>query len=146
VTEDLDALRFNTAISAMMVFVNEANAWQTRPFAVMKVFLQLLAPFAPHLSEELWARLHQAFGQIPASLTYSTWPQFDPAHLVEDILEIPVQVNGKLRDVIKVGATASQQDIEQAALQAEKVKPFLEGKTIKKVIIVPKRLVNIVTG
>jgi leucyl-tRNA synthetase len=146
VTEDLDGMRFNTAISAMMVFVNEANGWQNRPFAVMKVFLQLLAPFAPHLAEELWARLHQAFGQIPPSLTYTTWPQFDPAHLIEDTLEIPVQVNGKLRDVIKVGATASQQEIEQTALQAEKVKPFLEGKTVKKIIIVPRRLVNIVVG
>ncbi|HKX61114.1 MAG TPA: leucine--tRNA ligase, partial [Verrucomicrobiae bacterium] len=146
VTEDLDGMRFNTAISAMMVFVNEANTWQTRPFEVMRVFLQLLAPFAPHLAEELWARLHRAFGQLPASLTYSAWPQFDPAWLVEDTLEIPVQVNGKLRDVIKVSATATQQDIEKAALQAEKVKPFLEGKTVKKIIIVPKRLVNIVVG
>jgi len=146
VTEDLDGMRFNTAISAMMVFVNEANTWQSRPFAAMKIFLQLLAPFAPHLAEELWVRLHSAFGQLAPSLTYAPWPEFDPALLVEDILEIPVQVNGKLRDVIKVAANASQADIENAAVAAEKVRPFLEGKTIKKIIVVPKRLVNIVVA
>jgi leucyl-tRNA synthetase len=146
VTEDLDGLRFNTAISAMMVFVNEANGWTSRPFGVMRSFLQLLAPFAPHLAEELWLRLHGAFGQIPPSLSYAPWPAFDPALLVEDTLEIPVQVNGKLRDVICIAANATQAEIEAAALQAEKVKPFLEGKAIKKIIVVPKRLVNIVVA
>jgi leucyl-tRNA synthetase len=146
VTEDLDALRFNTAISAMMVFVNEANSWQTKPFAVMKTFLQLLAPFAPHLAEELWAKLHSAFGQIAPSLTYAAWPKFDPALLVESEIEIPVQVNGKLRDVIKVSVTATQADLETTAKNSEKVKPFLEGKTIKKIIVVPKKMVNLIVG
>jgi leucyl-tRNA synthetase len=146
VTEDLEGLRFNTAISAMMVFVNEANTWTTRPVNVMKTFLQLLAPFAPHLSEELWARLHSAFGQKPPSLTYSVWPRFDPALLVEDTLEIPVQVNGKLRDVIHIAATATPAEMEAAALKAEKAQPFLEGKAVKKVIVVPKRMVNIVVA
>jgi len=127
-----------------MVFVNEANSWQVRPVAIMKSFLQLLAPFAPHLAEELWARVHSAFGQTPPSLTYAIWPKFDPALLVEDTLEIPVQVNGKLRDVIQVPTTAGQAEIEAAALQAEKVRPFIEGKVIKKIVIVPRRLVNIV--
>jgi leucyl-tRNA synthetase len=146
VTEDLGALRFNTAISAMMVFVNEANSWQTKPLAVMKTFLQLLAPFAPHLAEELWAKLHSTFGQIAPSLTYAAWPKFDPALLVESEIEIPVQVNGKLRDVIKVSATATQADLETAAKNSEKVKPFLEGKTIKKIIVVPKKMVNLIVG
>jgi leucyl-tRNA synthetase len=143
VTEDLDGLRFNTAISAMMVFVNEANAWQTKPLPVMKTFLQLLAPFAPHLAEELWARLHATFGQIAPSLTYAPWPKFDPALLVESEIEIPVQVNGKLRDVIKVPADADSVALESAALASEKVQQFIAGKTIKKVIVVPKKLVNI---
>ncbi len=144
VTEDLDGMRFNTAISAMMVFVNEAMTWQAKPFPVMKTFLQLLAPFAPHLAEELWARLHATFGQITPSLSYAPWPKFDPALLVENEIEIPVQVNGKFRDVIKVAVDADHATIEAAAKAAEKVQPFITGKTIKKVIIVPKKMVNLI--
>jgi leucyl-tRNA synthetase len=143
VTEDLDALRFNTAISAMMVFVNDAMTWEIKPVAVLQNFLQLLAPFAPHLAEELWDRMHSASSSPHAALSYAPWPQFDPALLVEDTLEIPVQVNGKLRQVITVPAGASAAELETAALAAEKVQPFLVGKTIRKVIVVPKKLVNI---
>ena len=146
VTEDLDHLRFNTAISAMMVFVNEANGWQTRPFAVMRTFLQLLAPFAPHLTEELWARLHSAFGQRAPSLSYATWPSYDPALLVESEVEVPVSVNGKLRDVIRLAAGADEATHEAAARIAEKVKPLLDGKTVKKVIVKPGKMVNLVVG
>ncbi len=146
VTEDLDGLRFNTAISAMMVFVNEAMTWESKPLPVMKPFLQLLAPFAPHLAEELWARLHATFGQLPPSLTYAPWPQFDPALLVESEIEIPVQVNGKFRDVIKVALDADNATLEAAAKAAEKAQPFLVGKTIKKVIIVPKKMVNLIAS
>ena len=145
VTEDLDGLRFNTAISALMVFINEAMTWETKPLSVCRDFLVLLQPFAPHIAEELWSKLHATRNtQHAPSLGYTAWPKFDPALLVEDTLEIPVQVNGKLRDVIKVSASASQADLEAAALTSEKVKPFLEGKTIKKVIVLPKKLVNIV--
>lgn len=147
VTEDLDGMRFNTAISAMMVFVNEAMTWDVKPWSVMRDFLQLLAPLAPHVTEELWAKLHGAktpAGDPMPSLTYATWPAFDPALLVEDTLEIPVQVNGKLRDVIHIPADADKASMEKAALASEKVKPFLDGKTIKKVVVVPKKLVNIV--
>ncbi|MGA2028738.1 MAG: class I tRNA ligase family protein [Verrucomicrobiota bacterium] len=146
VTEDLDGMRFNTAISAMMVFINEAMTWQTKPLSVMKTFLQLLAPFAPHLAEELWARLHATFGQTAPSLAYAPWPKFDAALLVESEIEIPVQVNGKLRDVIKVSASATQADLETAAKNSEKVKPFIEGKTIRKIIVVPKKMVNLIVG
>ncbi|MFO1512354.1 MAG: class I tRNA ligase family protein [Verrucomicrobiota bacterium] len=128
VTEDLDAMRFNTAISAMMVFVNEAMTWQNKPVAVLKPFLQLLAPFAPHLAEELWARLHSTFGQRAPSLPYAEWPKFDPALLVESEIEIPVSVNGKMRDVIKVLVDADNATPEATAKVAERVKPFLDGK------------------
>jgi leucyl-tRNA synthetase len=146
VTEDLDGMRFNTAISAMMVFINEAMTWPTKPLSVMKTFLQLLAPFAPHLAEELWARLHATFGQTAPSLAYAPWPKFDAALLVESEIEIPVQVNGKLRDVIKVSVTATPADLETAAKNSEKVKPFIEGKTIRKIIVVPKKMVNLIVG
>ncbi len=150
VTEDLDGMRFNTAISAMMVFVNEAMTWETKPVAVLRTFLQLLAPFAPHLAEELWAKLNvqrSTFNvQRFESLSYAPWPSYDPALLVEDTLEIPVQVNGKLRDVIKVPADADKAVLEATALAAEKVKAFTDGKTVKKIIVVPQKLVNIVVG
>jgi leucyl-tRNA synthetase len=147
VTEDLDGLRFNTAISALMVFINEAMTWETEPRCVLRDFLILLQPFAPHLAEELWAKLHATRHTPHApSLAYAPWPAFDPALLVEDTLEIPVQVNGKLRDVIKVPAGASPADLETAARASDKVKPFLEGKTVRKIIVLPKKLVNIVAA
>jgi leucyl-tRNA synthetase len=146
VTEDLDGLRFNTAISAMMVFVNDAITWETKPVSVLRDFLILLAPFAPHIAEELWAKLSTLNSQPSTSLTYASWPKFDPALLVEDTLEIPVQVNGKLRDVIRVPANADNATLEAAAKASEKVQQFIAGKTIKKVIVVPKKLVNIVVG
>jgi leucyl-tRNA synthetase len=146
VTEDLDGLRFNTAISAMMVFVNDAITWETRPFSVMREFLILLQPFAPHIAEELWAKLSTLNSQLSTHLAYQPWPKFDPALLVESEIEIPVQVNGKLRDVIKVAVSADNATIEAAAKAAEKVQPFLSGKSIKKVIIVPKKMVNFIVA
>jgi leucyl-tRNA synthetase len=175
VTEDLDGLRFNTAISALMVFVNEAIAWETKPASVLRDFLILLQPFAPHLAEELFAkltadgraRLRRAetqfqpglapgksvppAGPLPAAaqpeipgLAYQPWPKYDPALLVEKTVEMPVQINGKLRARIVIAADAANAEVESAALAAEKIKIFLEGRPVKKVIIIPKRLVNIV--
>ena len=144
VTEDLDGMRFNTAISEMMVFVNDAIKWETKPASLLREFLILLAPFAPHLAEELWAKLSSTLDPRPSSLSYAEWPKHDPALLVEDTLEIPVQVNGKLRDVIKVPANAENAALEAAAKASEKAQAFLDGKTIKKIIIVPKKLINIV--
>jgi leucyl-tRNA synthetase len=147
VTEDLDGLRFNTAISALMVFINEAMTWNEKPASVLRDFLVLLQPFAPHLAEELWVKLHASSSPKPASsLAYAAWPKFEAALLVEATLEIPVQVNGKLRDVIRVPANATQAELEAAAKASEKAKPFLEGKTIRKVIVLPKKLVNIVVS
>jgi leucyl-tRNA synthetase len=146
VTEDLDGLRFNTAISALMVFVNDATAWESKPVSVLRNFLILLQPFAPHLAEELWDKLHSAFRAPPSALAYAPWPTFDAALLVENEIEIPVQVNGKLRDVIKVPADADNAAMEAAARASQKVQPFLAGKTVRKIIVVPKKLVNIVAG
>ena len=143
VTEDLDGMRFNTGISALMVFVNDAMKWDVKPRGVLRDFLILLQPFAPHLAEELFSKLVASESNAPATLAYQPWPEFDPALLVESTLEIPVQVNGKLRDVLKVAAEASREELEAAALASEKVKPYIEGKTIKKIIVVPKKLVNI---
>jgi len=154
VTEDLDGLRFNTAISALMMFVNDAIAWDIKPASVLRDFLILLQPFAPHLAEELFAKLTadgRAGSPLPAAgppeipgLSYQPWPKFDPALLVEKTVEMPVQINGKLRDRIVVAAEATNAEVETAALAGEKIKLFLEGKPVRKVIIVPKRLVNIV--
>jgi leucyl-tRNA synthetase len=143
VTEDLDGMRFNTAISAMMVFVNDAITWETKPASVLREFLILLQPFAPHIAEELWQKL-SANSHLPsANLAYAPWPKFDAALLVENEIEIPVQVNGKLRDVIKVSVNATPAELEALALANEKARPYYEGKTIKKIIVVPKKLVNI---
>jgi leucyl-tRNA synthetase len=146
VTEDLEGLRFNTAISALMVFVNEAMTWETKPVSALRDFLILLQPFAPHLAEELWSKINSAFSLQPSALSYKPWPKFDPALLVESEIEIPVQVNGKLRDVIKVPANADNAALEAAAKASEKVQPFIAGKTIKKVIVVPKKLVNLIVA
>ncbi|EEF58625.1 leucine--tRNA ligase [Pedosphaera parvula] len=146
VTEDLDHLRFNTAISALMVFVNEAITWETKPVSVLRDFLTLLQPFAPHLAEELSGKLAASTGGTQATLAYVPWPKYDPALLVETTLEIPVQVNGKLRDKLVVPADTTQEQLESLALASEKVKPYIEGKTVKKIIVVPRKLVNIAVG
>jgi leucyl-tRNA synthetase len=150
VTEDLDNLRFNTAISALMVFVNEASTWTVKPVSCLSTFLVLLHPFAPHLAEELHEKLRAA-GAAPAggpapALAYLPWPSWDPTILAEDTLELPVQVNGKLRDRIVVPVEATRETIEQAALACEKVRLFTAGLTIRKIIIVPRKLVNLVAG
>ena len=144
VTEDLEGLRFNTAISALMVFVNEAMSWPVRPVSLLRDFLVLLQPFAPHLAEELYARLPAESRPDGLALAYVPWPAFDPAFLTEDRLEIPVQVNGKLRDKLVVPPDLPPEELERLARASEKAAPFLKGKTIRKVIVLPKRLVNIV--
>jgi len=140
VTEDLEGMRFNTAISALMVFTNEASKWDMRPRAVLSPFLNLLNPFAPHLAEDLAARLG---GEYAGTLAYQPWPAYDEAFLVEDTIEFPVQVNGKLRGHIVIAPDTSREEIEQMALDCEKVQQFVSGKEIKKVIVVPNKLVNI---
>ena len=143
VTEDLDGMRYNTAISALMVFVNEASKWETKPRETLRIFLLLLNPFAPHLAEDLAARL----GEVPGgTVAYEPWPSFDEALLVEDSIEFPVQVNGKLRGHIDITPETSASEIEELALACEKVQQFLSGKEVKKIIVVPNKLVNIAVG
>ncbi|MBL6765065.1 MAG: leucine--tRNA ligase [Verrucomicrobiae bacterium] len=143
VSDDLEHLRFNTAISAMMVFINEANGWETVPTRVLKTFLILLQPFAPHLAEELWEKCATR-DELP--LAYQPWPTHDESVLIEDEIEIPVQVNGKLRDRIRIAANATPEEIEEAALASEKVQSFIGDKTIRKIIIPKGKLVNIAVG
>ncbi len=144
VGEDIESLSFNTAISQMMIFVNAFIPANPRPLSALKALLQVLNPFAPHLTEELWEQIHAGAPAQP--LASAPWPQWDAQFLVEDDLEIPVQVNGKLRDKIVVPRETSSADIEQAALSTPKVLEHTTGKTIRKVIVVPGKLVNIVAN
>jgi leucyl-tRNA synthetase len=141
VTEDLDGMRFNTAISAMMELTNHLTREEVRSKSVLTTFMLLLSPFAPHLAEELW----QALGQ-KGTLAYETWPAFDPELTREDAIEVPVQVNGKLRSKISVSPDVDEETLKATALGDEKVAAGIAGKTIRKVIVVPRKLVNIVVG
>ncbi len=137
ITEDIDDLRFNTAISQMMVFTNEMTKAEQRPRAALEPFVLVLSPFAPHLAEELWEKLG---GQ--ASISQQPWPVFDPALTVSDRLTIPIQVNGKLRAKIEVGVDTSREQVERLA-RAE-IAEWVQGKELKKVIYVEKKLINFV--
>jgi len=132
-------MRFNTAIAAMMEFSNHLTGLKVRPRKVLEPFVLILSPFAPHLAEELWS----ALGHNP-TLAYEPWPKFDDALTKSDQVEIPIQVNGKLRARIIVRVDIDDESLKQLALADERVRAFIEGKQIKKVIVVPKKLVNIV--
>jgi leucyl-tRNA synthetase len=140
VTEDLDGMRFNTAIATMMEFTNHLTRLEVRPRAVLEPFVLILSPFAPHLAEELW----QALGHAQ-TLAYEPWPKFDPALVKEEQVEVPVQINGKLRGKLQVPADIGSDDLIAAAMADEKIKGLIAGKKVVKVIVPPKRnLVNIV--
>ena len=150
VTEDVAAMSFNTAISAMMVFVNEATGREKLPRRLVESFILLLAPFAPHLCEEVWASLHPSkgkgtdVGNAWQSIAHAPWPKWDPALVKDDTLEIGVQVNGKLRDTISIPVDADAATVQKIALASEKIQKALEGRTPKKVIVVPKKIVSVV--
>ena len=124
-----------------MEFVNYFTGQDVRPLNYMESFVLMLSPMAPHISEELW----QVLGNTE-SLAYAPWPKFDPRHVKESTIELPVQINGKVRGRITVAVDAANDEIERMALADTKVKRYLEGKTVRKFIIVPRKLINIVVG
>ncbi|WP_226002790.1 leucine--tRNA ligase [Paenibacillus sp. BJ-4] len=141
VTEDLDALRFNTAISQLMIFTNDAYKADLLPRAAMENFVQMLSPLAPHLAEELW----QLLGHNE-SITYAAWPAYDEAWTVDAEVEIVVQVNGKIVQRATIAKDLDAKEMEAFALSLDNVQQVLAGKTVRKVIAVPGKLVNIVAG
>ncbi|NCU18726.1 leucine--tRNA ligase [Pallidibacillus pasinlerensis] len=141
VTEDYEALRFNTGISQLMVFVNEANKAKELPKAYIEGFVKLLSPVCPHIAEELWAKLGHT-----DSITYADWPTYDEAKTVENEVEIVIQINGKVRAKQVVAKDISKDELAEIAQANEQIQQLLEGKTIRKVIAVPGKLVNIVAN
>ncbi len=139
VGDDVEAIKLNTAISALMVFVNETLKDQDHAWEIMEKFLLLLAPFAPHLAEELWQRMSHS-----ASLSHEKWPVYKEEHLVEDEVEMAVLIGGKVRGKIRVANGTPEAAMREAALADEKVKPWTDGKEVVKVIVVPGRTINIV--
>jgi leucyl-tRNA synthetase len=144
VTSDIDSFSFNTAISQMMIFVNTFTNVQTIPLPAMRTFLILLNPFAPHISSELWERLNTGFGDVRGDVAEQSWPAYDERLLTEDEVEIVVQINGKLRERMNMPALATEEELKTAALENPRVQERIAGKTVRNVIVVPKKLVNIV--
>ena len=144
--EDIENLSFNTAIAEMMKLTNALTQAEVKPVSTVVTFLKVLSPFAPHLAEELNARIATGFPSMAhhGFLNDAGWPAFDPAALVEDEIEIVFQVNGKLRDKARVPVGATKEEIEKIALACARVLEFMEGKPAKKVIVVPGKLVNVV--
>lgn len=141
VTEDFNQLGFNTAISQMMVFINEAYKSDVLPKEYIEGFVKLLSPICPHIAEELWSKLgHEG------TITYEAWPSFDESKLVDTEVEIVVQLNGKVRSKMMVSSEISREQLEAFVMEDEKVKEMIDGKTIRKVIAVPGKLVNIVAN
>lgn len=139
VTHDIESLGFNTAISRLMEFTNEVSNWNVRPISILRPFVLLLSPLAPHLAEELWQLLG---GQ--KSLAYEPWPTFDPKLVEDSVIEIPIQVNGKVRSKLTIGAKVDQAVVEAAARADSTLAQQLEGKTVVKVVYVPGRMLNFV--
>ncbi len=139
VTQNTESLQMNTAISQMMIFVNEATNTGTLPLTILKPFLKTLSPYAPHICEELWQRLGEK-----ELIAHAIWPDFDEALCIDDLIGVAVQINGKLRDELRVSKDTTREDLEHLALASEKIQKHIEGKTPKRVIVVPGRLVNIV--
>jgi len=141
VTDDLEALKFNTAVSQMMVFVNELMKQPARPRALLEPFVLLLSPYAPHLGEELWSRLGHR-----ESLAYAPWPAYDPALCVEDTVTVVVQVNGKMRATLDLPRGAGQEAVQEAALADDRVKRHVNGARVRKAIFVRDKLLNLVVA
>ncbi|MFV8213992.1 class I tRNA ligase family protein, partial [Streptococcus pluranimalium] len=140
VTDQIEELKFNTAIAQLMIFVNAANKEGKLFVDYAKGFVQLIAPFAPHLGEELW----QVLTESGESISHVAWPTWDESKLVENEIEIVVQIKGKVRAKLVVPKDASREELEALAMADEKIKAELQDKDILKVIAVPNKLVNIV--
>ncbi|TAE32288.1 MAG: leucine--tRNA ligase [Cytophagales bacterium] len=138
--DDIENYSFNTSVSAFMVCVNELTTLNCHKRAILQDLVLILSPYAPHVCEELWA----ALGNEPGTISKATWPVFNPAHLVEDAFEYPIQINGKVRTTIRFAIDRAANEIEQEVLADEVVQKWLEGKAPKKVVVVPKRIVNVV--
>ncbi|MBB6455428.1 leucyl-tRNA synthetase [Salirhabdus euzebyi] len=141
VTQNFEELRFNTGISQMMVFINECYKATHIPKEYVEGFVQLLSPVAPHLAEELWEKLGHS-----GSVSYVAWPSYDESKLVENEVEVAIQVMGKVRAKIMMAKDVTKEEMEKIALEDETVQQWIEGKTIRKVIAVPGKLVNIVAN
>jgi leucyl-tRNA synthetase len=141
VTDDIDKLQFNTAISALMVLVNDLTKETVRPRDAIETLVLLLSPFAPHMAEELWKHLGHA-----KTLAYEPWPVADARYLVKTEVEIVVQVNGKVRGHVTVSVASSREAIEAAARALPAFAEWSAGKTVRKVIVVPDKLINFVVG
>jgi leucyl-tRNA synthetase len=147
VTEDIESFSFNTAISQMMIFVNAfipQRGTETIPLSPMRAFLVLLNPFAPHIASELWEKLNAKFTDVRGDITQQPWPSYDERLLVEDEVEIVIQVNGKVRDRMKMSILATEDEMKTAALANRKIQKFTAGKSVRKIVVVPGKLVNIV--
>ena len=143
VTEDLEDLAYNTAIAALMDYVNVIRSeGRTPTLGEVRPLVVMLAPMAPHLAEELWERI----GEKPSLFDHASWPSYDPSMLEEEEVDVPVQVNGKLRATVRVARGAAEDTVREAALRDENVRRHVEGSAIRKVIHVPDRLINLVVG
>ena len=140
ITEDLDRFSFNTGVSAFMIAVNELNEQKCNNKAILADLVVLLSPYAPHISEELWTKLGNAAG----SLSVAPIPEFDASHLVEANHKYPVSFNGKMRFLLELPTAMNPKEVEAAVLANEQAQKYLEGKSPKKVIVVPKKIVNVV--
>ena len=141
VTEDYEALHFNTAISQLMVFINEAYKADVLPISYIEGFVKLISPIAPHIAEELWEKLGSS-----GTIAYEGWPAYDEAKLKDDEVEIVIQINGKVKHKLLVPINTNKDALEQIAMDDDKIKEQIDGKTIRKVIAVPGKLVNIVAN
>ncbi|CAH0228929.1 Leucine--tRNA ligase [Peribacillus sp. Bi96] len=141
VTENYEELKFNTAISQLMVFINDAYKADSLPKVYIEGFIKLLAPVAPHIAEELWSKLGHSEG-----ITYGTWPAFDEAKLVDNEVEIVIQINGKVKAKLMVPTDTTKEKLQEIAMGDDAIKEQIDGKTIRKVIAVPGKLVNIVAN
>jgi len=139
VGDDIETMKFNTAVSQMMIFMNFAGKFDALPRPAMEKFLIILAPFAPHLSEELWSELGHK-----KSIFKEAWPEYNPELVKDEVINLVIQVNSRVRETMEVSADISEEEAKKIALESEKIKKWIEGKEVVKIIFVKGKLINIV--